>query len=78
MGYLKKCHTQNHLPFNFTIVWENLLQISSLITETQNFGENICSILYDIHLFKRYNQYKKNHQENNYSFLFYVSIPNLI
>ena len=25
----------------------------------QNFGENVCSILYDINLFKKYGQYKK-------------------
>ena len=30
------------LPLNFTIVWEHLVQIGSLVTEIQNFGENVC------------------------------------
>ena len=41
------------LNYNFTIVWENLVQISSLDTEMQNSEENVCSIIYDINLFER-------------------------
>ena len=47
------------LPLNFIIVLENLLLISSLVTDIQNFGENVCSILYDINLFEIYDQYEK-------------------
>ena len=47
------------LPSNFIIVWENLVQIGSLVTEIQNLGGNIFSISY-INLFKRKNnQYEK-------------------
>ena len=46
------------LPFNFTKVWANLVQIGSLVTEI-HLGENVCSILYNINLFKRYDQYEK-------------------
>ena len=34
------------LSFDFTIVQIVLVQIDSLVTEIQNFGEYICSILY--------------------------------
>ena len=47
------------LHFNFTIVWENLVPIDSLVTEIQNFGENVYSILF-INLFERYGQYEKS------------------
>ena len=40
------------LSFDFTIVSENLVQICSLVTEIQNFEENMCSILYS-NFFKR-------------------------
>ena len=47
------------LPFNFTIVWDNLVQVGSLVTEMLNFGENVCSIVYDINVFERYDHYEK-------------------
>ena len=55
IGHMKK---KNYiykivLPFNFSIVSENLVQIGSLVTEIQNFGENICSISYDINWFRK-------------------------
>ena len=43
----------------FTIVWENLLKIGSLVTRIQILEDNVCSILCDIKLFKRYEQYDK-------------------
>ena len=52
-------HEIIYLPFNFTMVWENVVEIGSFVTEIQNFGKNVCSILYDINLFERYGQYEK-------------------
>ena len=46
------------LPFNFTIVFENLIQIGSLVTEIQNYGVNVCFILYEINLFVTYGQHE--------------------
>ena len=49
-----------------------------LVTEIEQFVENVCSILH-INLFERYDQYeKKFHQQNNFSFSFFVSIPNFV
>ena len=42
----KKCRLQNRFAFNFTIVWENLVKIDSLVTEIQNFAENIFSFIW--------------------------------
>ena len=40
-----------------------MVEISSLDTEIQNFGENVCSILNYNNLFERYGEYeKKVHQ----------------
>ena len=36
-----------------------MVQIGPLITEMQDVGENVCSILYYIHLFEEHEQYKK-------------------
>ena len=41
------------LYFDFTVESENLIQIGSLVTEIQNFGDKIFSSLYDMNLFKR-------------------------
>ena len=37
----KKCHQQKHFIFNLTIVSENVIQIGSLVTDIQNFGDDI-------------------------------------
>ena len=55
MGQTQKIPSQN--SFTVTIVWENLIQIGSLVTEIQNFVENIGLILFDINLFEKYDQY---------------------
>ena len=41
------------------MVWRNLVQIGSLVTDTQNFVENVCLISYDIYLFEKYDYYEK-------------------
>ena len=43
------------------------LQICSFVTEIENKRENVCSILYDINLFKKYDQHRKNYQQNRLS-----------
>ena len=49
---------KNRFIFNFTMASENFIQISSLGTDIQNFGE-VRIILYNINLFEKYDQYKK-------------------
>ena len=67
------------LTFNVTIVWENSVQIGWLVTEMQNFGQNVCSIFY-INLVERYDQYGKKFIsiQNKFSFWFYVSISSSV
>ena len=54
----KMSSTKSFYFIYFTIVWENLIKIDSLVTEIQNFEENVCLILC-INLFERYDQYEK-------------------
>ena len=66
------------LPFHFTIVCENLVQIGSLVTEIQKFGKNVCSILYGVNSFERYSLYEKRFfSKIILVFDVKVSIPNI-
>ena len=51
-----------------------MVQIGPLITEMQDVGENVCSILYYIHLFEEHEQYKKKRSSAKQ---FYFSILSL-
>ena len=45
MSQIKKIICKIVLSFKFTVIWEHLVHIFWLVTETQIFGENVCSIL---------------------------------
>ena len=56
---MKKIPSTNPLIFNFAIVPENFIKIDSLVTYIQNFGEDVCFILYVSIFCKKYEQYQK-------------------
>ena len=69
----KNFHQQKKCIFNFTKLLKNLALIVLLVTEIQNVRENVCSILYNINLFEKYEKYKKKFISNTVLFLDFSS-----
>ena len=53
----------------FSIVWQNLVQIGSLVTEIKMFVENVFLILYNINLIERFTNMKKSSSAKHFQYL---------
>ena len=53
-----KCFHKIVLFLHFIQVPKQLVQIVPLVTEIRDVEENVCSILYNINLYEKYDQYE--------------------